>query len=516
MASSGLLISWAMEAARRPVTASFSLLRSASSLRLRSLASSTMTPDPAHLVRRGPHRIGADQPGPCAPASPVRACAARIPGCGPARSAAKTRNTASSRSWATGCGSSSGSVRPRWRLSATPVISAKTWLTRTKRQRRSKKARPMGALASMESSSESVSFSPARCSASEATMRLNASIRSPISLCTATGRGKLRAVFGRGHQRLRAAVQNRQRPGDGAGHDQHQQAGGGNPDDAEDGGVAADGIQLLVCPNGVAGDPRKAAQNVSRKDGVNTFGAGIVKSKAFGSVVGNERKLNALQGRKRLVRCLPVADEEHVTQGIGNSGLGNSWPVTHHPDRKADPVGPSFQQRLAGLHGQGVGFEGQPAVCARSNLLCLLAGNEDREQGQRQTLQQKQPDKHLPLNRAWPPASGREMQSLLRLADQGNERLDSLITPVWSSRSVGRCSAGSQLRCQGGGDLPPVETSILNENFIGPGAGNNYPCKIDARHIAFESFLVAHAGAGQPRRKSRPGAPKNRNRGDIR
>ena len=33
-----------MEAASRPVAASFSVLRSASSLRLRSLASSTMTP----------------------------------------------------------------------------------------------------------------------------------------------------------------------------------------------------------------------------------------------------------------------------------------------------------------------------------------------------------------------------------------------------------------------------------------------------------------------------------------
>ena len=49
----------------------------------------------------------------------------------------------------------------------------------------------MGALASIESSSESVSCSPARCSAIDATIRLNASIRSPISLCTATGSGKL-------------------------------------------------------------------------------------------------------------------------------------------------------------------------------------------------------------------------------------------------------------------------------------------------------------------------------------
>jgi hypothetical protein len=70
-------------------------------------------------------------------------------------------------------------------------MSANAWFTRTNRQRRSKNANPMGALASMESSSESVSLSPDRCSASEATMRLNASIRSPISLCTETGSGKL-------------------------------------------------------------------------------------------------------------------------------------------------------------------------------------------------------------------------------------------------------------------------------------------------------------------------------------
>ena len=49
----------------------------------------------------------------------------------------------------------------------------------------------MGALASIESSSESVSLRPERCSAIEATMRLKASIRSPISLCTPTGSGKL-------------------------------------------------------------------------------------------------------------------------------------------------------------------------------------------------------------------------------------------------------------------------------------------------------------------------------------
>ena len=72
-----------------------------------------------------------------------------------------------------------------------PDMSANTWFTRTNRQRRSKNARPMGALASMESSSDSVSFKPERCSAMEATMRLNASTRSPISLCTVTGSGNL-------------------------------------------------------------------------------------------------------------------------------------------------------------------------------------------------------------------------------------------------------------------------------------------------------------------------------------
>ena len=49
----------------------------------------------------------------------------------------------------------------------------------------------MGALASIESRRESVSLRPDRCSAIEATMRLKASIRSPISLFTVTGSGKL-------------------------------------------------------------------------------------------------------------------------------------------------------------------------------------------------------------------------------------------------------------------------------------------------------------------------------------
>src|SRR4051812_20758488 len=57
------------------------------------------------------------------------------------------------------------------------------------RQRRSKNTKPIGAFASIESSRESVSFSPVLCSSKAATIRLNASIRSPNSLLVETGRG---------------------------------------------------------------------------------------------------------------------------------------------------------------------------------------------------------------------------------------------------------------------------------------------------------------------------------------
>ena len=75
----------------------------------------------------------------------------------------------------------------------------------------------MGALASIESSSESVSFNPERCSSIEATMRLNASIKSPNSFCTVTGKGKSPLLSG---DRISARVprcRTANGPGDGAG-----------------------------------------------------------------------------------------------------------------------------------------------------------------------------------------------------------------------------------------------------------------------------------------------------------
>ena len=131
-----------MEAARRPVTASFSLLRNASSLRFRSLASMAMTPTQRISRWRGAHRVGADQPRPVArPPFPHlaelevadglvaarRRAAQRLPDHGPR--VAKAVPAASF---------------PNAGASATPVISANTWLTRTTRQLRSKKGKSDG------------------------------------------------------------------------------------------------------------------------------------------------------------------------------------------------------------------------------------------------------------------------------------------------------------------------------------------------------------------------------------
>jgi hypothetical protein len=90
---------------------------------------------------------------------------------------------------------------------------------------------PMGALASIESSSESVSLSPARCSAIEATMRLNASIRSPISLCTCTGKGKLPLSSGAFISAACRVLRTASGPEMDASHQQHQQGGGRDPDE---------------------------------------------------------------------------------------------------------------------------------------------------------------------------------------------------------------------------------------------------------------------------------------------
>src|SRR5258708_2478064 len=52
-----------------------------------------------------------------------------------------------------------------------------------------------------------------------------------------------------------------------------------------------------------------------------------------------------------------------------------------------------------------------------------------------------------------------------------------------------RC--GPQLELQVRGDLLAVEAAVLNENFVGAGAGNNYACHIYSGDIAFERHRIA-------------------------
>ena len=65
--------------------------------------------------------------------------------------------------------------------------------TRTQRPSPSKNAKPMGALASMESSSASVSRSPSRCTSSLLTMMLKLVVSSPASFEVVIGKGNVPA-----------------------------------------------------------------------------------------------------------------------------------------------------------------------------------------------------------------------------------------------------------------------------------------------------------------------------------
>src|SRR6185437_8578913 len=48
---------------------------------------------------------------------------------------------------------------------------------------------------------------------------------------------------------------------------------------------------------------------------------------------------------------------------------------------------------------------------------------------------------------------------------------------------------------EGGGDLYAVETAVLNEDFVGAGAGHDDSGEIDTGYVAFERFLVADGEA---------------------
>src|ERR1700678_2821586 len=49
-----------------------------------------------------------------------------------------------------------------------------------------------------------------------------------------------------------------------------------------------------------------------------------------------------------------------------------------------------------------------------------------------------------------------------------------------------------QLAFQVVGDLPAVEAAVLDEDFVGPRAGNNHACYINAGHIALQRYWVAN------------------------
>ena len=54
--------------------------------------------------------------------------------------------------------------------------------------------------------------------------------------------------------------------------------------------------------------------------------------------------------------------------------------------------------------------------------------------------------------------------------------------------SLGRYLLSSQFVLQIGGDEFAVEAAVLDENFVGPRAGDDDPGQIDSRHIALQRY----------------------------